>query len=72
MSTSEKTFRKTNPLLGTGLSIAFIALGLYLYFVKAEEPGNTNATIIKIAGAANVLFFGGLLLFAIIKKARKN
>lgn len=72
MTDSNKTFRKTNPLLGIILALLFVALGLYLYFVMAEQPGNSNTLLYKIVGAASVVFFGGLLLFAVYKKTRKS
>lgn len=62
--------RKGNPLLGISLSILFVALGLHLIFNVAEQT--TNATLVKITGAACIIFFGGLLLFSVVKALKKK
>ena len=72
MNIPDKTFRKTNPLLGIVLAIAFVALGYYLYFNVAEQPDASYPMLTKIIGAAAMAFFGGLLLFALYKILTKK
>lgn len=53
------------PLFGFGLSILFVLLGIY--FV------NTKDTLLaKIIGFACIIFFGGLMIWAIFKKIKQN
>jgi hypothetical protein len=71
MTPPQNTPRKPNLLLGFPTALVFIALGYYLYFNVAERPNAHNVTFIKIVGAANMVFFGGLIIFLLIKKFRK-
>ena len=72
MTPPKNTPRKANLLLGFPLALVFIALGYYLYFNVAERPNAQNVTFIKIAGAANMAFFGGLIIFLLIRKLIKQ
>ncbi|SDI63298.1 hypothetical protein SAMN04489796_1176 [Winogradskyella thalassocola] len=52
-------------LQGFGFSILFILLGLYIL--------NTNdSTLGKIIGTACIVFFSGLILWAIFKKIKQS
>ncbi|EPR72771.1 hypothetical protein ADIWIN_2243 [Winogradskyella psychrotolerans RS-3] len=53
------------PLFGFGIAIGIVLGGIYLL--------NTKDTLLaKIIGIACIVFFGGLMIWAIFKKIQQN
>lgn len=67
MNPVKTTSNAASPFLGVGFCAFFVALGTYLYFIKATQPDAQHADIIRTAGVACITFFGLLLLMALIR-----
>ena len=67
MNQTKTTSNTASPFLGVGLCALFVALGAYLYFIKASQPHIGHAHLIRLTGAACIAFFGLRLLMALIK-----
>jgi hypothetical protein len=72
MNPTEKPFHKGSSIFGIIIALAFIAMSYNLYFNIAEQPNTANPTLVKIAGGAGMIFFGGLLIVATIKKVKQS
>ncbi|MFP9098889.1 hypothetical protein ACLI09_07535 [Flavobacterium sp. RHBU_24] len=71
MNQTKTTSNTASPFLGVGLYALFVALGTYLYFVKASEPLAENPHMLRLTGASCIAFFGLLLLMCLIKAFRR-
>jgi hypothetical protein len=50
--------------MGIGIALFFIGLGIYL--IQKEDQ---NAVVV---GYANIIFFSGIIIYAVIKMLKKN
>lgn len=51
-------------LMGIGIALFFVGLGIYL--IQKEDQ---NAVVV---GYANIIFFSGIIIYAVIKMLKKN
>jgi len=71
MNQTKTTSNTASPFLGVCLCALFVALGSYLYFIKATQPLVENRDILRLTGASCMAFFGLLLLMGLIKAFRR-
>ena len=57
------------PLFGFGISILFVILGIWLITTKSTT--SDNPTLINTIGAITIIFFGGLIIFTLLKRLKK-
>lgn len=71
MNQTKTTSNTASPFLGVCLWALLVALGAYLYFIKARQPDVSHAYLIRHAGVGCISFFSLLLLMALIKAFRR-
>ncbi len=55
--------KKINFIFSLAISVLFVFIGYYLYFEKSAQ--SDNPTLLKIAGAICMLFFGAWTLIGL-------